>query len=119
MGVLLKTVAAKRPKINAEEQEERLRNAKSSRSPTLANSNINANANLAANPPAYISILQHGNMSLEEAEELKKKDGGEGSSAPHHTSSESQTKRSQSEAEIADYGALDDPSSLVYRLTHR
>ena len=38
-------------------------------------------------------------MSLESAEEIEQKDDSEGSSAPHHTSTESQTNTCQSEVE--------------------
>lgn len=117
IGRLAESLAAKSPTINADEQEDRLKNAKLSRPPTPANSKVDAN--LAGIPPAYIGILQHGNMSLESAEEVEQKDDGESSSAPHHTSTEPPTNMGQSEVEKADHGALDDPSSLVYRLSHR
>lgn len=96
-----------------------LKNAKLSRSATLAGKAGTPHNDISHLPSTYIAFLQHGNISLEMAEEAGEKDHREGASAVQHASAESQTSMHQSASDKILGDSLNDPSSLVYRLCHR
>ena len=125
--LLADNTAARNPRLNPYEREDRLEalkkvaleNAKLSRSATLASVSSDNSGDLSHLPPAYISFLQHANFSLELATEVREKDDRHDPSASGHTSKEGQTGTQRPGWDKSYGGSLNDPSSLVYRLSHR